>query len=148
MFPLNSLLNQRSASSNCHISLYPLLPPRSPPIKCHLSPLRPLLPQGSAPLNCPMSPSTLFSLKGQHRSTVICALSTPFLIKGQHHSTVISPSTPFSLQGHHQSTVICPPPPTSPSMVSTTQRSYVPLYPLLPQRSASLNCNVPHLPSS
>ena len=144
--PLYPLLNQRSASLNCH------MPP---------PPTYPLLNQRSAPLNCYMSPSTLFSLKGQHHLTVICPplspsqseVSTtqltykplrPFSLKGQQHSNFIcAPSTPFLTKGQHHSTVICPPLPPSKSKVSATQLLHVPLYPLLPQRSASLNCHMP-----
>ena len=72
-----------------------------------------------------MTPSTPFSLKGQHHATVLCPFSIPFSLKGQHHSTVICPSLT----------------PSQPKL-STTQLSYVPLRPLLPQRSAPLNCHM------
>ena len=87
-----------------------------------------------------MTPSTPFSLKGQHHSTVLSPSLRPFSINGQHHPTVLCPpSIPLSLKGQHHSTVICPSLTPSQPKLSTTQLSYVPLRPLLPQRSAPLN---------
>ena len=53
----------------------------------------------------------------------------------------MSPFIPFSLKGQHHSTVICPGLPPSQSKFSTNQLSYVPLRPLLPERSKPLNCH-------
>ena len=89
-----------------------------------LCPLYSLLNQRSAPLNCPMSPST------------------PSYLKCQHHSTVFCPRHPFSIKGQHNSTVICLSLTPSQCKISTTQLSYVPLRPLLPQMSAPLNCHM------
>ena len=67
----------------------------------------------------------------------------PFSLKCQHHSTIIwPPTTSFSIKA---ATLNCHIPPSAPSppKVSITQLSYAPLYPLLNQWSAPLNCQMP-----
>ena len=91
-------------------------------------PLRPLLPQRWVPLNCHRSP--LYPLLPQRSAS---------------RNWSYAPFTPFSIKGQHHSSVLCPPSTPSQSKVSTTHLSSVSLYPLLPQRAASLNCHTPPL---
>ena len=116
-----------SKISTTQLSYVPSIPhstSKVPITQLVLCPLYPLLNQRSAPLNCPVSPSTPFSLKCQHHSTVFC------------------PRHPFSIKGQHNSTVICLSLTPSQCKISTTQLSYVPLRPLLPQMSAPLKCHM------
>ena len=140
--------------------LYPLLPQRSATLNCHMHPSTPFSIKGQHHSIVICHPSTPLSINFQHHSIVKC-LPLPLLnqwlaplnrymypiysLLNQRSASLnchMHPSTPFSLKGQHHSTVICPPSAHFSQRVSTTQLSYVPLYPLLPQRLSSLHCHM------
>ena len=132
-----------------------------------ICPLYPLLPQSSATLHCQIPHSSPFSINCQHHSTVICRPLPPSPSKV---NTTQLPLVPlrsfffFNLLPQMSASVNCRMPQSTPSQskVSTIQLSYVPsllpstskvritqlshapLHPLLNQRSAPLNCHLPH----